>query len=230
MEPSVKQNLSCDKCGAPITITKIALKIPFFKLSKVMVVVGKCPEKHKKKFRIPLSTGMEALSILESHMLKCVKCDQPITFKISVKEDSDAKLKIKCPNHGTSACKVPIQIYNELKLKGKQIKQAKVVKKRLTESGKVGVVGLVFSGISLVHVFIIFFVLPNLIAGLPPGDIWMAGALYIGTGIVAAFFALLGIGLPLLVIDHHTTLSYTSMAFNGTLLLTYIILLLTMYE
>ena len=188
-----------------------------------MIVVGKCPEKHKKKFRTPLSTGIAALSILESHMLKCVKCDQSITFKISVKEDSDAKLKITCPNHGTNSCEVPIQIYNELKLKGKQIKQGKVVKKRFTESDKIGIVGLVFSGISLVHIFVIIFVLPNLVAGLPPEDMWMALPLYLCTGVVALLFVLLALGLLLFVVDHHTILSYTSMAINGTLLIIYII-------
>ncbi|MFX1294557.1 MAG: hypothetical protein ACFFD2_06865 [Promethearchaeota archaeon] len=220
---ALKENLLCNKCGAKITIIKIVLVLRIFRPPKDMVVVGKCPQKHKKKFRTSLPTRFDELSILESHIFKCVECDQPITFKISVQKDSHAKFKIRCSNHGTSSCIVPIDIYNKLTLAGNLIKQAKVVRNRLTEADKKGIGGLVAGGFSLVLVFLMIFLYPNL-PNSSPEDILGSTLLYIFTGFFVAACVLGSLFVLLTEGDQYTTLSYISLAMNGTLVIIYILL------
>lgn len=131
-EQPLKLSLICDKCGDPITIIAIKDKLRLSSRPENVVIIGKCPRNHKKKFLTSSESLTEWLPIVESHFYKCIYCDQPITFTVK-QTDPYVYFKMRCPVHGKTKRYTSLQAYERLS-SGTEIHKAEKIKKALMSS------------------------------------------------------------------------------------------------
>ncbi|NVM56025.1 MAG: hypothetical protein HWN66_20170, partial [Candidatus Helarchaeota archaeon] len=107
MSSSLDRLFVCTRCKKPVTVKVI-------KGTTKLIVIGKCPNRHGKRFTLSLSDLNDWAPILDSHFFKCIRCNTPITFKTLLKGPW-AKVVITCPTHGKNDTRIlPKVVYTAL--------------------------------------------------------------------------------------------------------------------
>ncbi|HUX98401.1 MAG TPA: PCI domain-containing protein [Candidatus Deferrimicrobium sp.] len=97
----------CDRCGTPLTIL-------LMKGTGKLVVVGRCPNGHRRKFYLPYANIIDWAPALDSHLFKCKKCDAAVTFN-SFPKGPYVKIQVICPTHGKNETRlIPSVVYSAM--------------------------------------------------------------------------------------------------------------------